>query len=100
MNIPVMMPVDGCDIVTTIDVNMQDLAERSLIDELKLVNGEMGVAILMEVETGDVKAMVNMMRYNDSQGNPYYAETVNSAISYRCEPGSVFKGGLLPGSPR
>jgi len=35
--------------------------------------------------------MVNMMRYNDSQGNPYYAETVNSAISYRCEPGSVFK---------
>jgi len=91
MNIPVMMPVDGCDIVTTIDVNMQDLAERSLIDELKLVNGEMGVAILMEVETGDVKAMVNMMRYNDSQGNPYYAETVNSAISYRCEPGSVFK---------
>ena len=91
MNIPVMMPIDGCDIVTTIDVNMQDLAERSLIDELKLVNGEMGVAILMEVETGDVKAMVNMMRYNDSQGNPYYAETVNSAISYRCEPGSVFK---------
>lgn len=91
MNIPVMMPVDGCDIVTTIDVNMQDLAERSLIDELKLVNGEMGVAILMEVETGDIKAMVNMMRYNDSQGNPYYAETVNSAISYRCEPGSVFK---------
>ena len=91
MNIPVMMPVDGADIVTTIDVNMQDIAERALIDELKLVNGEMGVAILMEVKTGDVKAIVNMMRTGDSSDNYQYAETVNSAISYRCEPGSVFK---------
>jgi len=87
MNIPVTLPIDGGDIVTTIDVNMQDLAERAVLDELKLINGEMGVAILMEVETGDVKAIVNMMRNND--GN--YIEAVNSAISYRCEPGSVFK---------
>ena len=89
MNIPVTLPVDGCDIVTTIDVNMQDLAERSLLDMLKSpqVNGEMGVAILMEVETGDVKAIVNMIRNQDGQ----YIEAVNSAISYRCEPGSVFK---------
>jgi cell division protein FtsI (penicillin-binding protein 3) len=91
MNIPVTLPIDGADVVTTIDVNMQDLAERSLLDELKLINGEMGVAILMEVATGDVKAIVNMMRFYDQQGNPYYAEAVNSAISYRCEPGSVFK---------
>ncbi len=91
MNIPVMLPVDGADIVTTIDVNMQDIAERALIDELKLVNGEMGVAILMEVKTGDVKAIVNMMRMGDSPENYQYAEAVNSAISYRCEPGSVFK---------
>ncbi len=89
MNIPVKLPEDGCDLVTTIDVNMQDLAERSLLDMLKRpdVNGEMGVAILMEVETGDVKAMVNMIR--NEEGN--YIEAVNSAISYRCEPGSVFK---------
>ncbi len=87
MNIPVTLPIDGCDIVTTIDVNMQDLAERSLLDELKLVNGEMGVAILMEVQTGDVKAIVNLIK--NEQGN--YIEAVNSAISYRCEPGSVFK---------
>lgn len=87
MNIPVTLPIDGCDIVTTIDVNMQDLAERALLDELKLVNGEMGVAILMEVETGDVKAIVNMMRNEEGR----YIEAVNSAISYRCEPGSVFK---------
>lgn len=89
MNIPVTMPIDGCDIVTTIDVNMQDLAERSLLDMLKSpqVNGEMGVAILMEVATGDVKAIVNMKRNENGQ----YVEAVNSAISYRCEPGSVFK---------
>ena len=87
MNIPVTQPIDGCDIVTTIDVNMQDLAERALLDELKLVGGEMGVAILMEVETGDIKAIVNLMR--NENGN--YIEGVNSAISYRCEPGSVFK---------
>ena len=89
MNIPVTLPIDGCDIVTTIDVNMQDLAERALLDELRLpeVNGEMGVAILMEVETGDVKAIVNMIRNENGQ----YIEAVNSAMSYRCEPGSVFK---------
>ena len=87
MNIPVTQPIDGCDIVTTIDVYMQDLAERALVDELKLVNGEMGVAILMEVQTGDVKAIVNMIRTDT--GN--FIEAVNSAISYRCEPGSVFK---------
>ena len=74
------------DIVTTIDVNMQDLAERALLDELKLINGEMGVALLMEVETGDIKAIVNMIKSGDN-----YVEAVNSAISYRCEPGSVFK---------
>ena len=87
MNIPVTLPIDGCDIVTTIDVNMQDLAERALRDELKEVNGEMGVAILMEVKTGDVKAIVNLLRNEDGR----YIEGVNSAISYRCEPGSVFK---------
>jgi len=93
MNIPVTLPVDGCDIVTTIDVNMQDLAERSLLDMLKnpQVNGDLGVVILMEVKTGDVKAIVNMMKTRDRDGNVHYAEAVNSAISYRCEPGSVFK---------
>ncbi len=89
LDIPVLAPVDGADIVTTIDVGMQDLAERALIDELKdpQVNGEMGVAILMEVKTGDVKAIVNMTRGADGE----YYEMVNNAISFRCEPGSVFK---------
>ena len=89
LDIPVLAPIDGADIVTTIDVGMQDLAERALIDELKdpQVNGEMGVAILMEVKTGDVKAIVNMTRGADGE----YYDMVNNAISFRCEPGSVFK---------
>jgi cell division protein FtsI (penicillin-binding protein 3) len=87
LDIPVLLPEDGADIVTTIDVGMQDLAERAMIEELKEINGEMGVAILMEVKTGDIKAIVNMSRGSDGE----YHEAVNNAISYRCEPGSVFK---------
>ena len=80
-------PVNGCDIVTTIDVGMQDLAEQALVEGLKKWNASMGVTILMEVKTGDVKAIVNMRRSDN--GN--YYERFNDAISYRCEPGSVFK---------
>ncbi len=87
MNITVAPPIDGADIVTTIDVGMQDLAERALVEELKKDNASMGVAILMEVKTGDVKAIVNMTQMADGS----YREVVNNAISYRCEPGSVFK---------
>ena len=87
MNIPVTQPVDGCDIVTTIDVNMQDLAERAVIEELKLIGGDLGVAILMEVETGDIKAIVNMTRCSDGE----YREVKNNAVADLREPGSVFK---------
>ena len=80
-------PEDGVDIVTTINVAMQDLAEQALIEELKKWNASMGVTILMEVKTGDVKAIVNMRRGADGE----YHEMYNDAISYRCEPGSVFK---------
>lgn len=79
---------DGNDIVTTIDVGIQDLAERSLIKELKAVGGYTGVAIVMEVATGDIKAMVNVDR-NDSTGE--YYEGRNHAIADWLEPGSVFK---------
>jgi cell division protein FtsI (penicillin-binding protein 3) len=66
---------------------MQDLAERALVEELKKDNASLGVAILMEVQTGEVKAIVNMSQMADGS----YREVVNNAISYRCEPGSVFK---------
>ncbi|MBP5278469.1 MAG: transpeptidase family protein [Prevotella sp.] len=80
-------PIDGADIVTTIDVNIQDLAERSLIDELKLINGNVGVAIVMDVPTGDIKAIVNMTKCSDG----VYREVKNNAVSDLMEPGSVFK---------
>lgn len=91
MKLTVAPPIDGSDIVTTIDVTMQDLAERALVEELKKDNASMGVAILMEVQTGDVKAIVNMTKCEDG----VYREIVNNAISYRCEPGSVFKTASL-----
>ena len=87
LSITEQAPVDGADIVTTIDVNMQDLAERSLVDELKEINGDVGVAIVMEVHTGDVKAIANMSKGPDGQ----YYERQNHAVSDLLEPGSVFK---------
>lgn len=89
LSVPVTPPIDGADIVTTIDVNIQDLAERALLDELRLpeVNGNVGVAIVMEVKTGDIKAIVNMTKCADGQ----YREVKNDAVSDLLEPGSVFK---------
>ena len=89
MNIPVTPPIDGCDIVTTIDVGIQDLAERALIEELKdpQVHGDRGVVIVMDVPTGDIKAMVNMTKCADGE----YREIKNLAVSNLLEPGSVFK---------
>lgn len=87
INISDTAAVDGADIVTTIDVGIQDLAERALKKELKKDNAYTGVAIVMEVETGDIKAMVNLDR--DSLGN--YYEGRNHAIADLLEPGSVFK---------
>ncbi|MBR7086247.1 MAG: transpeptidase family protein [Prevotella sp.] len=80
-------PVDGADIVTTIDVGIQDLAERAVTDGLKRHNGNVGVAIVMEVATGDIKAIVNMEKCSDGQ----YRELKNHAVSDLLEPGSVFK---------
>lgn len=80
-------PVDGADILTTIDVRMQDLAERALLDELQEIDGNVGVAIVMEVKTGDIKAIVNMDKCIDGE----YREVKNHAVSDLLEPGSVFK---------
>ena len=87
LNIVDIPPVDGCDIITTIDVGMQDIAEKALLDQLKEINGNVGVAILMEVKTGDVKAIVNMTKGNDG----IYREVKNNAVSDMMEPGSTFK---------
>ena len=87
LNIVDRPPVDGCDIITTLDVDMQDICEKALVDKLKELEAVAGVAILMDVPTGDVKAIVNMTRGQD--GN--YYEMRNLAISNLQEPGSTFK---------
>ena len=87
LNIVDIAPVDGCDIISTIDVGMQDICEKALIDKLKEINASVGVAVLMEVQTGEIKAIVNMMKAGD--GN--YYEMRNNAISDMLEPGSTFK---------
>ncbi len=83
-------PINGLDIISTIDVGMQDAAEKILVRKLHEVNGEVGVVVLMEVATGDVKAIVNMTRLG-TPGNYFYAEVKNNAITDLWEPGSTFK---------
>lgn len=82
---------DGCDIVTTLDVNMQQVCEQALKDKLVELNesgsAESGVCILMEVATGDIKAMTSLSRQADGS----FAEERALAVTDLYEPGSVFK---------
>lgn len=87
LNIVDQPPVDGCDIISTIDVGMQDICEKALVDKLKEINATVGVAVLMEVATGEVKAIVNMTKTTDGE----YHEINSNAISDMLEPGSTFK---------
>ena len=80
-------PQDGNDIITTIDANIQDVAHHALEKQLKAQNAHHGCAILMEVKTGAIKAMVNLSRLDSGS----YAETFNYAIGEGTEPGSTFK---------
>lgn len=79
--------VDGCDVVTTIDVSMQDLTEKVLGNQLRAIGARAGMCILMEVQTGNVKAMSSLSRLEN--GN--YAEIDPRAVTNMMEPGSVFK---------
>lgn len=80
---------DGLDIRTTINIDMQDIADKALREQLEdQAEIEGGCLVLMEVETGAIKAMVNLTR--DSLTTKL-EELQNFAIGRRCEPGSVFK---------
>lgn len=81
-------PVDGTDVQVTIDIDIQDMAERALRRQLaKSDELEAGCVVVMEVATGEIKAMVNMRK--DEHGN--FGEEYNYAIGRKGEPGSVFK---------
>ena len=81
-------PIDGFDIVTTLDIGIQDVAEHALRKQLVKHNAHHGVAILMEVQTGAVKAMVNLHRLSSGV---YVEDHFNYAIGESAEPGSTFK---------
>ncbi|MDD4383846.1 MAG: penicillin-binding protein [Bacteroidales bacterium] len=80
-------PEDGMDIITTLDVTLQDVAEKALREQLGKHEAEHGTAVLMEVSTGDIKAIANLKRNSDGT----YTEAFNYAIGEGTEPGSTFK---------
>lgn len=85
-NITVVEEEDGLDVVTTINADLQDIVETSLRDRLELVSGDWGCCMLMETQTGHIKAIANLDRNKDGS----YSEMMNHAVT-RVEPGSTFK---------
>lgn len=81
-------PVNGKNIITTIDSYLQDVAHNSLIKHLRAHEADKGTVVLMEVKTGEIKAIVNLSRSQTTGG---YHETYNIAVGELSEPGSTFK---------
>ncbi len=78
---------DGMDIQTTIDINLQDVAETSLYRAMKQHNADEGTVVVMEVKTGHIKAISNL----SSDGHGEFYEKFNHAVGGSIEPGSTFK---------
>jgi cell division protein FtsI (penicillin-binding protein 3) len=89
-NLNSINPKDGHDVVTTIDINFQDITENALLKAMKFHEAEWGTAVVMEVKTGAIKAIANLGSF---QGN--YTEGFNYAIGMSVEPGSTFKAATL-----
>ncbi|WP_051209994.1 penicillin-binding protein [Gelidibacter mesophilus] len=80
-------PKDGYDVYTTIDVNIQDIAHHALLKQLQYYDAEHGCVIVMEVKTGEIKAISNLGK---TKNGDYY-EKLNYAVGESHEPGSTFK---------
>lgn len=80
-------PENGKDVVTTLDINLQDVAENALLEAVKQHNADHGCAVVMEVETGRLKAIANV----GETENGNYKEIYNYAVGEGLEPGSTFK---------
>lgn len=89
INTPIIEPKEGKDVITTINVNLQDYAQSSLAKQMEISQAEWGTAIVMEVKTGNIKAIANMGLKKDGT----YGETYNFAFGHHgcSEPGSTFK---------
>ncbi|MDI5893567.1 penicillin-binding protein [Flavobacterium algoritolerans] len=81
-------PQDGYDVISTIDVYIQDIAHHALLKQLEEYGAEHGCVVVMETKTGQVKAISNLGR-DEKSGN--YYETINYAVAESHEPGSTFK---------
>jgi len=81
-------PQDGYDVISTIDVYIQDIAHHALLKQLEEYGAEHGCVVVMETKTGMVKAISNLGR-DEKSGN--YYETINYAVAESHEPGSTFK---------
>jgi cell division protein FtsI (penicillin-binding protein 3) len=81
-------PIDGKDIVSTIDVYIQDIAHHALLQQLEKYSADHGCVIVMETKTGAIRAISNLGK--EERGNGYY-ETINYAVGEKHEPGSTFK---------
>jgi cell division protein FtsI (penicillin-binding protein 3) len=79
-------PTDGDDVVTTLDINLQDVAQTALQRQLVANKAHHGCVIVMEVETGEIRAIANLV---DTLGE--YQEAYNYAVGESTEPGSTFK---------
>lgn len=79
-------PVDGADVITTIDVDIQEFAERTLRERIAVQNAFWGTTMVMDVKTGDLLAVVNLTATPDG-----IVENNNYAFGFRAEPGSTFK---------
>lgn len=80
-------PIDGYDVISTIDVFIQDIAHHALLKQLQDYEADHGCVVVMETETGYVKAISNLGRVEDGT----YTETTNYAVAESHEPGSTFK---------
>jgi cell division protein FtsI (penicillin-binding protein 3) len=80
-------PEPGSDVHTTIDINLQDVADAALEKQLRKHGAQYGCVVVMEVATGRIRAISNLTRVADST----YAETMNYAVAEAAEPGSTFK---------
>ncbi len=83
-------PEEGNDIETTIDVNLQDIANDALLSSLQSLEADFGSVVVMEVETGEIKAISNLTRH-EKNGRVDYREVYNYAVQGATEPGSTFK---------
>ncbi len=78
---------DGNDVVTTIDIDLQDVATTALLRQLRKNDADHGCAVVMEVSTGEIRAIANLGLQSDGD----YHETYNYAVGESTEPGSTFK---------